>query len=100
MTVNNHRFAAIFSGPVVAHGQAKFISLPGRLSVQRKVTHLTRTTTLHLLFHSRVSDNKSSTVQNKVTDQRINELGDLSTKLRRLPVQLLQRIGESMRYLH
>src|SRR5271154_3997935 len=100
MAINNHRLAPVLSGPVITNGQAEFVRLAGRLAVQRKIANLSRTTPLHLFFHPRVSNDKLSVVQDIVTDQPINELGDLSAKFLRLLVELLQRISESMRDLH
>src|SRR5271155_3897452 len=100
MAINNHRLAPVLSGPVVTNGQTEFVRLAGRLAVQRKIANLSRTTPLHLFFHPRVSNDKLSVVQNIVTDQRINELGDLSAKFLRLLIELLQRISEPMRDLY
>lgn len=100
MPINNHCLAPILSGPVVTNGQAEFIRLASCLAVQRKIANLSRTTSLHLFFHPGVGNDKLSVVQNIVTDQRINELGDLSAKSWWLLLELLQRISQPMRDLH
>ncbi len=55
---------------------------------------------MHLFLHASVRDDKLSVIQNVVTDELVQEFTDLDAKLRRLSVELFQRIGEPVRDLH
>ena len=100
VAVDHHRLAAILRGPVVADRQAELVGLAGGLAVEREVAHLARAAALHLLLHAGVRHHQLAVVEHVMADQAVEELGDLLPELRRLLLELLQRLGQPVRDLH
>ena len=104
VAVDDHRRAAVFRRPVVAHRQAELVGLAGRLAVQGEVPHLARAAALHLLLHAGMGDDQLAVVEDVVADQAVEELGQLlAERLANVVgqgVDLGQRLGQAVRDLH
>ncbi len=99
VAVDDHGRAAIVGGPVVADGQAELVDFAGGFAEERKVPHLARTAALHFFFHASVSDDQAAVVEDVVTDEGVEELGDLLAKFGSLFVELFEGFDDAVSQL-
>ena len=99
MAVGDQSRAPVVAGPVVAHGQAEFIGLPGGLAIESEVSDPPRRAPLQALGHPGVGDHEPAVVENEVTDQAVDEGDDPFPELGRLRLHLGQRLGEAVAHL-
>ena len=51
---------------------------------------------MHLSLQASMSHNQTTTIEDVVADQAVQEGGDALAELRRLPLELLQRLGQAV----
>ena len=75
VAIDDHRRAAIFGRPIVAHGKAELVCLARRLAVKSKIANSPRTAPLHLLLQSRMCHDHPSVVEHVMADEPVEKLG-------------------------
>ncbi len=97
MAVDDRSTAPVVVGPRVADRQSELVGLAGRVAVEGERPDGSRRSTVHRLGQAGVGDDERTAVEHGVTDQRVDELGDLDTELGSLGVELFHGLGESVR---
>ena len=92
--------SAIFRRPVVTNGEAKFVGFAGGFAVQSEFADACRRAADVPFLHPRVCDNQTAVVQNVMANQFVDELRNISAKLRVFGFKLFQCLGQAVRDLH
>ena len=99
MAINDHRPAAIFRSPVVAHRQAEFVGLAGSFAVEGEVPNPPGCPALHLGTKTGVRHYELAIVEHVVADEPVQKVDHLLFEAGGLLAELPQRLGKSVRYL-
>ena len=99
MPVHDHRGPPVLLRPWEPHRQTEFVGLSGGLPVQGEGSHGSRRAPLHLLAHPRVGHHETTSVEDEMADEPVDERQHLIRERRRLDLQLLERLAEAVRDL-
>jgi len=80
VAVDDHGLAAVFGGPVVAHGEAEFIGFAGGFAVEGEFADGAGAPSLHAFLHAGVSDDELAVIEHVVTDETVDEVGDVAAE--------------------
>lgn len=100
MPVDDRRGPAVLRGPVEADGQAVLVGLAGRLAVEREVANAARAAPLHVGAHPGVRHDEPPAVEDVVAHERVEKGRHLLHELRRLLLELRNRLGEPVGEAH
>jgi hypothetical protein len=96
VAVDDRRRTAVVTRPRIADRQAVLVGLAGRLAVEREAAHPAGGPALVGLLEPGVRDHEPAAVEHVVADQALDERFHLGDELRRLGVELGERLRQAV----
>ena len=100
VSVDDHRTTAVIRCPVQTDWQSELVDLTGRVAVERELADATRRAAGVLRLHASMRHDELALIEDEVADESIDELGHGLAELRRLAVELLDRLRQAVGELH